>query len=276
MKTAECITYYLTHLRCKRPESVERQVAHVARLIGDLPAGDLRGHHLVEYRRQRRDEGVSDSTVNRELGYARAALNVCHGAELIDRVPRFRMEREPPGPQDWMTREQMEGVAEILDRADPLGDFARMAFHTGWRKRALASLTWADVDWERRLLTLPARHSKAGIPGQFPIEGEVERILRRRCDRREYDHVIIPWIFHRSGAQVKQFDSRWKTALKRRGLSGIRFHALRASFVLHYVDLGIEDVVIRRLCQMSRETFDRYRRMRAEDLRNAVLRAASL
>ena len=274
MTIAECVAYYLENLRCKRPESVRAQVRNVSRLIGSLLAADLRGHQLDEYRRDRRQEGVSDSTVNRELGYLRAGMNLCHAADLIDRVPKFRMLREPPGPQDWMTRDQLESVAKVLDLADPLGDYARMAFCTGWRRTAIASLTWADVDWDRRILSLPARISKAGIPGQFPIEGEVHEILLRRRERREYDGVIIPWLFHRSGAQVRQFDKRWKRALRIRGLEGIRFHALRASFVLHYVDKGIEDTVIRRLCQMSRQTFDRYRRMRPEDLRNAVLRVA--
>lgn len=277
MTVADLVDFYLEHLRCKRPDSVRSQASHLTRHLGRHDAEELHGYHLLEYRENRSREAVTGSTVNRELAYLRAAYNLAASLDLVERVPVVRMEREPEGPQDWLSREQLEAVATELDEhADPIGDFARMAFWTGWRKGALAGLSWAEVDWQKRILALPPRLAKNGRPAVFPVEGQVEAILRRRQDRRDYLGVSVPWIFHRGGAPVKAFDRRWYKSLTDAGLPRVRFHCLRASFVLHHIDAGVEETIIRRLCQMSRETFDRYRRLRAEDLRRAVLRAAAL
>lgn len=273
MSILDLVAWYLDRLNCKRPESVAQQVAHVVRILGDREATELRGVDIAEYRSTRRGEGVSDSTANRELTYLRAAFRKAMRLELegVDRMPHFEMVREPEGRTGWLSLEQVDRVASYLDRYGAIGDFVRFAAATGWRKAAIAGLEWTDIDVGRGVIEMPARLAKSRRSVRFPLEGAVLPIIERRLAEAKYGGEGQRLVFHRDGAPVRTFAKSWSSALAAAGASPHRvFHDLRRTFVLTMREGGVAESVIMRLCDMSRQTLDRYSQVRVDDLKRAV------
>ena len=273
---ADVVTIYLDQLRGKAPDSVRSQLRPIVRILGPLVVNELRGFHLEQYRAAREDEGISPSTQNRELGYLRAALKKAVSLEIpgVDRIPTVTMVREPEGRTGWFSEEQMLATAHHLDGEHrPLGDVARWAFYSGWRKAAVCGLPWTAVDVERGIVEMPKELAKSRRSVRLPIEGPIVEILQRRLADNKYGCVNVPWIFHRNGQPVKSFDKSWKTATKAAGCEGRIFHDLRRSFVLYMMAKGVAETHIMRIADMTRPTLERYLQTRVEDLQEAMRQA---
>jgi integrase len=63
-------------------------------------------------------------------------------------VPEIRTLPEENTREGFFTRTEVDALVAALP--ENLRDFARWAFVTGWRKGEIASLRWADVDWDGR------------------------------------------------------------------------------------------------------------------------------
>ena len=95
----------------------------------------------------------------------RQALTLAADRGLLSQVPKIRklseLGRERTG---FFERAEFEAVVAQLP--EYLQDFVRFAYLTGWRKGAIASLMWADVDPEGRVIRLRPENDKTGS-GQF-------------------------------------------------------------------------------------------------------------
>jgi integrase len=95
---------------------------------------------------------VAAATVNRELAALRRAFRLGVKHKRISRVPDIEMLEEAPPRERLLEPNQFEA---LLPHLPPyLQDFARFAYRVGWRKGALRSLRWADVDRETRRVYL--------------------------------------------------------------------------------------------------------------------------
>ena len=272
--------YYLETLRCRHPESVAGQLRHIESALGSLDAEDLRGWHLTRYRAGRRRLGRQDSTINREVAYLRAAMRRAQADGLIENLPAFRLEREENIRDDLLSIDQVRAIAARLK--DPLGDLVRFGFWSGWRKNAILNLTWRNVEVGSDgpgFIHMPQELSKNKRPVSFPIVGPMQAIIERRKSQAEVAGVMVPWIFHRHGQQVKSFYRAWRAAQLACGINPpCVFHALRRSMVTHYRQKGnISESEILALAGMkTRSILDRYTISRGDALIAAVQQAASV
>ena len=275
---SDVCSYYLDSLRCKRPESVRGQLGRAEGGLGSMPAEELKGYHLSRYRASRRKQGRADSTINRELGYLRAALRRAIDDELIERMPKFKMPREDNARSDLLTAAE---VKEVAGRAPPVvSAIIRFAFATGWRKAAILGLKWSHIEeGEPGFIHLPIELSKSKKSVLFPIVGETKNILQERAEIRYMAGAKIPLVFHRYGEPVKDF---YKAFYKAQELAGIEprvvFHSLRRSMVSHYrQQANISESTILSLAGMrTRSILDRYTIERGDTLITAVIKASAI
>jgi integrase len=101
-----------------------------------------------------------------------------------------------------------EGFLEPADFAalrahlpDWLADAATFAYLTGWRKREVATLTWADGDLRGGAIRLRAAHSKNKRPRVLRLRGELSVLLDHRAAARRLD---CPLVFHRDGPATRR------------------------------------------------------------------------
>ncbi len=106
------------------------------------------------------------------------------------------------------------------------------ALLTGARKGEILSLTWRNVDINRKIAVITAENAKSGKARAVPLNEEVVSILRslpRECE----------FVFSSNGERVKQISrTNFARALKKSGIDDFRFHDLRHTWASWHVQNG--------------------------------------
>jgi len=176
----------------KAPERIGYAIDALDPFWGDLPVSSIKGATCRNYHAHRRDQGVSDSTVRRELGALQAALNHCAREGHLITAPVVWRPAESPPRARWLTRREaawMLRAARAL-RIDGrhLAKFILVGLYTGTRKAAILSLSidqpsptggWIDPD-QGVLYRLPMgaqQTKKRQTPARLPRQllGHVRR-----------------------------------------------------------------------------------------------------
>ncbi|MBI4562432.1 MAG: site-specific integrase [Candidatus Rokubacteria bacterium] len=158
---------------------------------------------------------------------------------------------------------------------DLLRDFARFGYLSGWRKGEIASLTWADVDRDGRVIRLRPGSSKTGEGRTLALEGELWEIIERRWAARQVPTPegarLVPWVFHRAGHPIQDIRGAWASACKAAGLEGKLFHDLRRTAVRNMIRAGVSQSVAMKISgHRTAAIFRRYDITTEADIREAV------
>ncbi|WP_157806567.1 tyrosine-type recombinase/integrase [Stenotrophomonas maltophilia] len=65
--------------------------------------------------------------------------------------------------------------------------------NTGMRRGELLSMTWADINWEAKMLTIQAENAKSGRQRHIPLNVEAMEVLQRwatQADERRAGNVF--------------------------------------------------------------------------------------
>ncbi len=230
---------------------IRSQTKPLLRLLGDLSVDLVKPKLLEEYRTKRREEKTkrhappSQSTINRELGFLRAAMRRAEELEIIDRVPRFRMRAEARPRTDFWTLDDMKRVTGYLRTNDPsLADMIEFLFLTGWRKTEALKLAWDEIHWDEGHVMLQGDRVKNGDARVLPLAGKVREIIeRRRADQRP----DCPWVFHRDGHERLDLSRSWDTARELSGVSDKLAHGFRRTFARHQMLAGVNQSITMKL-----------------------------
>src|SRR4029450_5885819 len=76
--------------------------------------------------------------------------------EVLDAVPRIRLEKESEGRLRWLTPEEATRLLDVCrdSRNTDLLDLVEFALFTGMRRGEVLGLTWARVDRARGVVRL--------------------------------------------------------------------------------------------------------------------------
>jgi integrase len=145
----------------------------------------------------------------------------------------------------FLTEEQSAALWDTLEKWPnrPQAAFVFVALLTGVRRGTLFTLKWADIDFERNLVTLIISHRRKGtekVTKQIAPEAmEVLNSLPRTSD------YVFPG---KDGGQRENFRGPWLRIRKAAGLPDhIRFHDLRHNFGSHHAMHGTAPQVIQQL-----------------------------
>jgi integrase len=220
-----------------RPKSVNGYRDDIERHLGgwnDVPLRNI-SREMVEARHQAIAEEIAESRglsgaamANRVMRSLRAIYNF-HG----DRIPNM-----PPNPvklrgmwHDVQPRERClrgdefpkfyKAARELTNSVG--ADYVRLLLFTGLRRTEAAKIKWADVDFERKVLTIPGANTKANRKLELPLTDVTFKLLkeRRKLGRTQYvffansksGHVEEPKSFFAdiaaaSGVQISPHDLR--------------------------------------------------------------------
>jgi len=147
--------------RSDRMRTAQLRTHFGGRMIDDLVPGDVRA-----YIAKRRADGVSDSTINREMALFSSAINFANREWdwILPNPAKGRKLREPEGRVRWITREEAAWLIYEAGKNRLAGlwlpDFIQLALHTGCRKDELTGLEWwSRVDLQAGLIHLEAEHT---------------------------------------------------------------------------------------------------------------------
>ena len=154
---------------------------------------------------------------------------------------------------------------------------------TGWRIGEVKELTWRQVDFKAGTVRLEPGTTKNDEGRTFPFAA-LPRLNELLHAQREHTSALereqgrlIPWVFHRSGKQVRSFHMMWRRACKRAGVPGRLIHDLRRTAVRNFERACVPRSVAMKLSGHKTESiYRRYAIVSEADLTEGVKRVAAM
>lgn len=247
------------------------RTSFAGRAMENLRAIDIAGHIS-----RRRDEGISDSSINRELEVLSAAINNARN-KLEWGLPnpvQGRMLKEPEARVRWITRDE---AGRLLDaarasRSPYLADLLALALNTGMRREEMLGLEWRRVDLQAGLIHLEGRHTKSGKRRSVPINKAARAAMLSRARFRAEHCPASPWVFCRQhGGRIEDARKGFLAACAKAGIEDFRFHDLRHTCAAWLVSVGVPLSEVRDLLgHCSVVMTERYAHLAPERVRSAV------
>jgi integrase len=167
------------------------------------------------------------SSIARSAAFLSSVLNLSIRRWQYPMQNPLDMVGKPPVKPPNITRITKD-VLETLYQPDSfVGWLVVFALETAMRRGEILSLTWQDIDKDKRLAYL--RDTKNGHPRFVPLtDRAIEAISHSdTCNQR---------VFPMTGNAVQL---AWKRLKKRHGIEGVRFHDLRHEAISRFFDMGL-------------------------------------
>lgn len=216
----------------KRYESSLRMM-HPA--FGELRLAEITGERVAAYAAQRIADGTTPATVRRDLAVAARVLRMARRNRWITHNPvpeekaELRERRAPIQPVP------LRSLALVIRATLPgLDDLIRFAAKTGCRQEEAAGLQRQHVDFGAG--TVAFTRTKTHTPRVIPMTPSIRRLLARALAA---PGVAEQPVFRRAdGARWSSVSSMWRNAVRRAGVPHFRFHDLRHTYAIRWLQAG--------------------------------------
>lgn len=222
------------HLTTLKPGGAKRYGVSLKSLsmhFGGKTLDQITSAELSAFETKRRTEGVTASTIRRDLACLSSMLTSATDWEWIDDgknpVPSYMRRRAKRGLKEAppRTRYLTEGEeAKLLQAASPaVRDAIALAIDTGLRREELFSLKWSQVDLARGTIATTTR-TKSGRQRRVPIT-ERSRTILGTLPR----HLDCPFVLVNPETRDRyvQMNKGFKAAVRRAKLAAAQWHDLR-------------------------------------------------
>lgn len=217
--------------------SLGRWNHHLKPFFGSMKVRDITENTLAEYQDSRMDEDqdkeVAPASVNRELGYLRAGLNII--PEFRDKLT-FPMLKEPDARMGWLEDHEIPAFAQAcMKEGEWFHGLAMVSLEYAWRRKEVRDLKIGiNVDFRANLITL--EKTKNGESRTVAMTEYIRGILLRLCQGKAYGD----WVFTRpSGDHVYDYRDAWERAVKAINHKDLIFHDLRRTGACRMVEMGV-------------------------------------
>ncbi len=224
--TRKAYTYYLKNL---------------SNFFGNPVITSITPELITGYKVQRRNEGASSSTINRELYTLSKAFNLAVEVWkwLKDNpVTKVEKEKEDNEVDRWLTEDEEK---RLIDSAPFwLKEIIVFALNTGLRQDELLSLEWFRVDLFRK--TILIKKTKNGKPKTLPLNSVALGVLQKKSGekvRSIKNDLVFP---SNAGTKIlkRNLIRAFAYALERAGIRDFTFHCLRHTFATRLAQNSVD------------------------------------
>lgn len=222
---------HLPHIKASSAKRYGVSLKNLSLHFGGKMLDQITSAELSEFETKRRTEGVTASTIRRDLACLSSLLTSCEDWEWMDdgfnRVPAYMRRRSKRGLKEGNARTRYLTEAEeaaLLDAAT-LGPrhVMALAIDTGLRRDELFGLKWSQVDLERGLIATTTR-TKSGRARMVPLPERSRTILGTLPRHLDCPFVLVN---PETGTRYVQMNKGLKAAARRAKLVDVRWHDLR-------------------------------------------------
>lgn len=160
----------------------------------DIPLQDIRKHHIKRYHALR-SQLVSNATINREISFARAAINCVnrdYELTLYNAFMDIKFNEEENLP-NYLTIEQYKALLQacLKHGYDDLHDFIILLAMTGCRPVEIKNLSWYDVHFDKRFFIVKNCWSKNKKMMYKYLNDTAFDLLKKRHGNKQGDWVFM-------------------------------------------------------------------------------------
>jgi integrase len=255
------------------------RLAHVTRLMGNTLLLDLTETAVLQYIKTRLEEGASGRTINMEIGELSRAIG--HKWSVL--WPKVRkLEERKDGGRALSSEEENRLIDAAIGnpRWKMLATLVRVALLTGMRSGETTTLTWGQVDFQNRVVTVGRAKTSSGTGRQIPMNQELFLVLSchadwftKRFGEAKPEHYLLP--FGKPAPTdptrpITTLKTAW-ASLRKKACVACRFHDLRHTAATKMAEAGVpESTMLAIMGHMSRAMLERYSHIRMAAKRAAV------
>jgi integrase len=288
---------FLTDYRINEKDTLskaERSVKYLKEVFGGIKATDITTAKVKAYIDNRMSKDLSNATINRELAALKRMFHLA--AECtppkVSLIPHIPMLKESNVRKGFFEYEEYKALKEVLP--EELRPLVTFAYHSGWRKEEILSLTWDRVDLKEGAVRLDPGETKNEEGRTLYMNEELMEEMKALQRQRQ---LGCPYVFHRDGQPIKDFRGSWDTACIKAGLCEVVkdeqgnlvvikdkkgneevvkvptkiFHDFRRTAIRDMVRSGVSERVAMRISgHKTKSVFDRYNIISDQDLKEAA------
>jgi len=247
---------------------------HLLPALGSSSLDEITVQDIERLKADLRGAGLAVATTNRCLALLKTIFSKAIEWDVVDANPvkKVKLFKENNQRTRFLSEDEMSRLLAVCeDSTNPyLATIVAVALNTGMRKMEILHLRHADLDMEHRLIRIP--DSKSGEARTIPMPQAMwERFLT--LPRVQGNAYVFPG--HKAGHPFVYLERVWRTALKKAGIEGFRFHDLRHTAGSHLAMAGVDLTTIKEvLGHKVLTTTMRYAHV-AEDHKRDALNALS-
>lgn len=259
------------HLPLLKPNSAAGYHTHIRFMLEQfegLQLDEIDRMKIADYISARRRAGSSSPTIQRHLATLSSIFSRAIGWGWITENPVKTIDKraipEARPRVRYLTRAEYR---RLLAAAAPhLKPILETAALTGMRAEEILSLTWPQVDLDRREITLT--RTKTGAPRVVPLSREAVAVFVTTPR-----HMRSRWVFHDplTGDRYRKVKTGFHGACRRAGIEEFRFHDLRHTFASWAVQSGMDLYRLSRILgHATTQMTQRYAHLATADLHAAI------
>lgn len=251
-----------------QPRSINRDIQRLQSVLARAVEWGVLDHHPLKGLKPMKADKTG------RVRFLTAEEEVALRTALADREERLRQARIR-----FNTWRIARGKRPLPEREGDLLDHLRpmvvTALNTGLRRGELLGLTWGNVDFSAKLLTVEAATAKSGHTRRVPLNSEAIAILtvwHQRHGIAKSEALVFPGP---DGERMTRIDTAWRTLMSAAGLKNFRLHDCRHHFASKLVQAGVDLYTVKELLGHSEIAMtERYSHLAPDNLRVAVEKVA--
>lgn len=241
------------------------------------PMSEITAWVVEKFKAERLKAGIKPATVNRDLDRLRASLSKAVEWGLLTSNPVAGVKRSRGGAltrvrfldksenkrlrkalaardhkaganrlsgNAWRVARSRPTLPPVQGYADHLTPLVLLALNTGLRRGELFDLTWADVNFSAKQVTVRAETAKSGRTRHVPLNTEALEVLKAWQKQAAGDELVFPGA---GGGRLTNINKAWAGLLKAAGLVDLRFHDCRHDFASKLAMAGVDLFTIKEL-----------------------------
>lgn len=244
---------------------------HLLPFFGQYKLTAITNIDIEKYKAKKIESGLNPKTINNQLAVLRRSFNIALEWGVVKSCPVIKKLKTPPQDFDFLSVEESRLLVNSANGV--WRDMINIALGTGLRFGEIKALTWKDVDFKKRELTIRQAFAEG-------VLGSTKSNRIRRIPMTESVHETLSglkksggYVFAgKDGKPMEQSTSirRLQRICKQAGIRKIGWHVLRHTFASHLAQSGANLVAVQNLLGHS----DIRTTMRYAHINGAVLREA--
>lgn len=220
------------HLTTLKPKSALRygvSLKNLAGTFGNKMLHEIGSAELYGFETRRRTDGVSPSTIRRDLACLSSMLTSAIDWEWLttNPVPAYLRRRSKRGLKEGQAHTRYLTEAEekkLLDAASPEPRQAMiLAIDTGLRQNELFGLKWDQVDLEKGVISTGTA-TKSGRSRMVPVPGRSAQILKALKRYKDVPYVLVN---PDTETRYVTMQTALRAARRRAGIAHVTWHDFR-------------------------------------------------
>ena len=264
----------LSQVRLKKSHNRDVQAfRNLVRILGPatklkdlsrLKAELFRTRRLEEPSGQRSNAKTAVASVNRELRVLVHALNLAVENRILNENPLRGLKMLPERNERERILSPEEANRLVSVSPPHIQSIILFALNTGMRESEILGLCWSEINFRDGVIRLSGHRTKSGEGRTIPMFPVIVKLLKRFPRAIHTDNIFLY-----NGKPIGSIKKAFATACKKSKIENLWFHDLRRTFITEMAKASYPERLIMAITgHKTRVAFDRYRRVREDEVMN--------